>query len=282
MTSPEKSGRQFETQIEIAASRDAVWQAIASDAELRRWFSPEASTELKVGGEIVWEWKGHHRWPQRIEILEPGRRLRTRYDSAVDDESGGKKPLFIDFLLEGEGGTTTLRLVQSGFGSEAGFDGEYDGISRGWPVELRSLRLYLERHAGKDRRLAFASVDIDLGSTAAWERLTSQEGINCGSAVESMAEGAPFRFETTDGDVFSGRALACHAREFCGDAESHGGAFLRISVEEWAGKTHVWCWLGAYDHGEAKLSALQTRWEAMLKRLFAGDGETQSLGGQSS
>ena len=43
---------------------------------------------------------------------------------------------------------TTLRLVHSGFGPGADFDEEYDGISQGWPVELRSLRHYLENHAG--------------------------------------------------------------------------------------------------------------------------------------
>lgn len=261
--------RQFKTQIDIAAPRDAVWSAIADGTELRRWFAPEASTGPAVGGEVVWEWRGHHRWVQRIEILEPGTRLRTRYDSAVDDGNGGRKPLFIDFLLEGEGGITTLRLVQSGFGSEEGFDAEYDGISRGWPVELRSLRLYLEGHAGKDRRLAWSTRDIDVRPAEAWEKLTGDGGFACGTAVESMREGDPFRFETADGELISGTALACHPREFSGDAHSHGGAFFRISVEEWGGKSHVWCWFGAYDREQSELSALEARWGAMLDRLFA-------------
>ena len=86
------SSREFEMSIDIAAPRDAVWRAISEDTELRRWFAPEAKTDTEVGGEILWAWRDHHRWPQRIEILEPGRRLRTRYDSGVDHADGGKAP----------------------------------------------------------------------------------------------------------------------------------------------------------------------------------------------
>lgn len=271
--------RQFETQIDIQAPRDAVWEAISTDAGLRRWFAPVASADPQVGGEIVWKWDEHHRWPQRIEILEPGARLRTRYDSQVDDGTGGKKPLFIDFLLEGEGGMTTLRLVQSGFGPEAGFDSEYDGISRGWPVELRSLRLYLEQHAGKDRILAWSTMDLDLDAREVWERLTSAEGFGCGTVAESMREGEPFRFTTADGDVFEGTTLECHAREFSGNATSHGGAFFRVSAEEWGGKSHAWLWLGAYTQDPTDVAALQARWDAMLQRLFVANGETAAAGG---
>ena len=270
--------RQFETQLEIAAPRDAVWDALTRDAELRRWFAPRASVDPRVGGEVVWEWAGHHRWPQRIEVLEPGARLRTRYDSQVDGAGGGKQPLWIDFLLEGRGGATTLRVVQSGFGPEADFDQEYDGISRGWPVELRSLRLYLEQHRGRDRRLAWSSRDLTLDPAVAWARLTGPEGLRCGAAVEALREGEPFSFETADGDRFEGTALRCDRHEFSGDARSHGGAFLRLSVERWGGMAHVWCWLGAYECGPDETAALQQRWDAMLDRLFAANGDARPAG----
>jgi uncharacterized protein YndB with AHSA1/START domain len=273
MTEPD-TFREFETRIDLAAPKDAVWKALTDAEELRRWFAPVASVEAEVGGEIVWEWNAHHRWPQRVEILEPGVRLKTRYDSAVDDGKGGKKPLYIDFILEGTGGTTSLRVVQSGFGSEAGFDSEYDGISRGWPVELRSLRLYLEQHAGADRVVAWSTRNLDLDAAEAWQRLAGDQGFACGAEVQSMNEGDPFQFETADGDVFSGWALQCGAREFSGNASSHGDAFLRVSVEEYAGSAFVWCWLGAYDQSPDDLASLQVRWDAMLERLFAVAGET--------
>ena len=40
--------RSFETQLEIAAPRDVVWRAIASDQGLRNWFAPEAAFDEYV------------------------------------------------------------------------------------------------------------------------------------------------------------------------------------------------------------------------------------------
>lgn len=275
----EPISRRFETSIEIAAPRAAVWDAIATGEGLQRWFAPEAKAEAEVGGEVVWRWSDHHNWVQRVQLVEPETRLQTRYDSSVDDGAGGKKPLFIDFHLAGEGGMTTLRLVQSGFGPEAGFDDEYDGISHGWPVELRSLRLYLENHRGKDRKLAWSTMDLDLDATEAWRRLTGDQGFACGTIVESMREGEPFRFVTTDGDVLAGDALHCHRRQFSGDILSHGGGFFRISCQTWAGMTHVWLWLGAYDQSAEDLAALQGRWDTMLERLFVTNDAAAAQGG---
>lgn len=269
MSPSDPAPRQFEMQLSIAAPRDAVWEAIASDTELRRWFAPEARVVPGAGGEVQWTWPDLHTWPQAIEVWEPGARLRTRYDSAVDDGEGGKRPLFIDFFLEGEGGRTTLRLVQSGFGPEASFDEEYDGISRGWPVELRSLRLYLERHAGLDRRVAWCTATIDVAPEEAWERLAGAEALAFGEALDALREGEPFRFATVGGDVFAGRALCCEPRSFSGVASSHGDAFLRIAVEKCGGVQQVWLWLAAYGAAGDGLEELGGRWRAMLARLFS-------------
>ena len=267
MTDPREQ-RTYEIRIDLRAPRDAVWEAIATDAGLRRWFAPEARVDLREGGELVWNWPGHHEWIHRIEVVEPGARLRTRYDSAVDDGSGGKRPLFVDFLLEGEGGTTTLRLVQSGFGPEADFDAEYDGIRRGWPVELRSLRLALERHPGRERRIAWATTTVELDPPEAWRRLTGPRGLGCGAHSEDLEEGEPFAFATAQGDRFTGRALECHVGCLSVEVEAFGGAFLRASVDPVGRQTLVSCWLAAWDASPSELDALERRLTAMLERLF--------------
>lgn len=278
MTRP-TAPREFEMKIDIAAPRAAVWKAIATDTGLRRWFPPEAKVSPGVGGEVLWRWNEHFSWPQQIEIWEPESRLRTRYDSSVEDGEGGRRPLFVDFLLEGEGGRTTLRLVQSGFGPEAAFDHEYDGISRGWPVELRSLRLYLEQHAGKDRRLAWAKTAIRLDADEAWRRLTGDDGLACGASIDELSEGDSFRIRTAAGDVLEGDALQCHRREFTGRVRNHGDGFLRISADEWQGATHVWMWLATYGQPQDRVAELQARWDAMLGRLFQSQDEAAITGG---
>jgi hypothetical protein len=194
--------------------------------------------------------------------------LRTRYDSKVEDGEGGRKPLFIDFQLEGEGGRTTLRLVHSGFGPEAAFDEEYDGIGRGWPVELRSLRLYLEHHLGQDRQLAWSTRGVELEGSRVWQRLTGPDGLACGAGLDKLSEGQPFRFRTADGDELAGTTLCCHEREFSGLAASHGNGFLRFTVDRCGGGLQVWVWLATYGQDPSPTRALQARWDAMLDRLF--------------
>ena len=266
--SPQPASRQFETQIGIAAPRDAVWKALAEGPEIERWFAAQASIEPRLGGKLVWRWQGHHTWTHTIEAWQPGERLLTRYDSEVDDGRGGKQPLFVDFRLSGQGGSTTLRLVQSGFGPEASFDREYDGISHGWPVELRSLRLYLERHRGKPRTAAWLVHPTGLSPEKSWEVLTGDDGLGCGAALDRLQEGAPFALATREGDRLSGQALCCHRREFSGVVTNLDDAWVRLVVETWQGPTKVWFQVSTYGEPEADRAARVARLHGFLTRLF--------------
>ena len=265
------SARQYEQVLEIAAPRQTVWEALTTATGLRSWFAPEAEVDPRAGGRVRWTWPGLHDWPQTIEEIRPGERLLTRYDSPVDDGAGGKVPLFMDFLLSGEGGRTTLRMVHSGFGPGADFDAEYDGISRGWPVELQSLRLYCERHAGRPRNVVWTCRPVGMDARAGWELLMGPEGLGCGPKVEALAIGDAFDFTTPDGTRFAGEALRCHEREFSGRLSTHGDAFLRISVEPCGPELQAWLWLASYDGDAARDATLQASWDAMAARLFAGE-----------
>lgn len=262
----------FEIEIPIDAPRDEVWRALSEPRGVASWFAPRVELRPGVGGEVRWRWGELHDWPLRIEVWEPGRKLRLAYDSSVDDGAGGKRPLLIDFHLEGRGGSTVLRLVHSGFGPEADFDQEYDGIGRGWPVELQSLKLYLERHRGQERQVVWRTADVRGSHREVWRQLCGPAALACGEAVDRLAPGAPFAFETADGDRFEGRALCCQPQELAGVATSHGDAFLRLSVENCGGTDQVWLWLGAWGQDEERLEALGARWGAMLERLFAAEG----------
>ena len=225
------NNRKFEMEIEIAASPDQVWSAIADARELARWFAPTTAVEPEVGGRIVWQWGAHHVWPQTIEAFEPGQHLRTRYDSAVDDGAGGKRPLFVDFFLRGDGGTTKLRLVHSGFGPEAGFDAEFDGISDGWPVELRSLRHYLEHHRGKDRMVAWSLWTTPLPPAEAWARLTGDGGLALGG-LHDLREGEAYSFDVPGAGPIAGRVLFSPSeREFSGTVTNLADGWFRVHCE---------------------------------------------------
>lgn len=266
-----RSARSFEIEIVLDAATSVVWEAIATDSGLQRWFATGAQLTPGVGGEVVWRWSDQFTWPQKIEVWEPGRRLRTRYDSPVADGKGGRHPLFIDWALSGEGGRTRLRLVQSGFGSESDFDQEYDGISRGWPVELRSLKLYLEQHLGRDRRLAWCSFAVALSPDETWRRMTGSAGLGCGERIAALREGEHFHIDTPDGDRFEGNALVCGPREFSGVAENWGNGFLRISAEHVHGVSHPWVWLATWSVPRERVAELEARWKSRMRELFAAE-----------
>lgn len=256
--------RQFEQTLDIQVPREAVWQALTSGAEIVRWFAPEASVDPQVGGVVGWTWRDHFDWQQTIDAIEPGKHLRTRYD-AWRSNGEADDPLFIDFHLEGEGGTTTLRVVHSGFTADSSFDQEFEGISRGWPIELSSLRLYLERHRGKDRQLTWSRSVIDGDAKAVWAAICAPDAFACG-AVADILVGGQFAFVTADGDRFEGELLKSSPKEFVGVAKSHGDGFLRVWCGEQDGAVMVWLWLATY--GNEPPVGLQARWDGMIKRMF--------------
>ncbi|MGE3172094.1 MAG: SRPBCC domain-containing protein [Planctomycetota bacterium] len=261
--------RKFEMEIDIAAPRDAVWQALAEQEELERWFAPDAEVTPGVGGAVTWRWGDLHDWISTIEVYTPGDHLRLRYDSAVPAAGGGMRPLFVDFHLEGAGGTTTLRLVHSGFGPEASFDAEFDGISGGWPVELRSLRLYLERHRGRDRQLAWARRSTQVEPEALWRALIGDGGLQA-PKLTALAEGATFRVDVAGAGAIAGRALFVPgAREFSGVAQSLGDGWFRAHCERWAGATQCWLWLALYDRPDAEVQRFCAAFERLLDRAVA-------------
>lgn len=266
MTRPED--REFAMEIEITADRETVWRAITEARQIRNWFAPDVEVEPGEGGRMRWSWGEHHDWPHVIEQWKPSQHLRTRYDSQVEDGAGGKRPLFVDFFLEGDGGTTTLRLVHSGFGPEASFDDEYDGISSGWPVELRSLRHYLQRHPGIDRQVAWASTRCDLDPQEAWQRLVSAEGLGA-PTLGPAREGDTFRVDVPECGSIEGQVLFSPSeREFSGTAANLEDGWFRLHCERWGGATQVWVWLSLYGRPGAECDRFQAAFSQMLDRLY--------------
>jgi uncharacterized protein YndB with AHSA1/START domain len=258
------SPRQFDTELELSASPEAVWAAISEARENERWFAPRAEVVPGVGGRMLWSWGEAHSWPLEIEVWEPQKHLRARYASQVDDGRGGQVPIFVDFHVEGAGGKTKLRLVHSGFGPEASFDQEYDGISRGWPVELTSLRHYVERHLGQERAVAWSIGKPSSTPDAAWTALCAAIGdLDAARAGERIA----LRFGP--GAAIEGRCLRTGQREITVDADGLGDGFLRIGVESCTGELQVWLWLALWGRPQDETERFQQAFDALVARLFA-------------
>ena len=123
MTTETKSGRRYEITIDIAAPIERVWKAISDGEELMRWFPPEARSTPGPGGSIYYSWGPEFSSDCKIQVWEPPHHLRVdwiEHPPKADPVALAKEApirLAVDYELTGRGGSTTLRLVHSGFGA---------------------------------------------------------------------------------------------------------------------------------------------------------------------
>jgi uncharacterized protein YndB with AHSA1/START domain len=163
-----ESKRSHENVIEIDAPPQDVWRALSEGEELARWFAVQAEVAPGEGGswKVSWDESPVQTYAL-IAAWEPLRRLRLVPDPAA----GAPSRIAEEFEIEAlEGGRCRLRIVASGFSTDAAWDGEFEGTKNGWAVFLRNLRFYLEHQRG----LACASAGIPWRSTLTRARAFEQ------------------------------------------------------------------------------------------------------------
>jgi len=274
MTERQDTDRVVEAQIEIAAPADAVWKALTEADELARWFPLRARVEPGEGGSIWLSWEELYEGEARIRIWEPGRHLRTGYlppDEAA--ERPGALELLVDYHIEARGDTTVLRVVHSGFGREGQWDDEYEGVRRGWAYELRSLRHYLERHAGEHRRVAWAMRRLQIPEADAWARLMGGDGLLAEGTIAERGEGDAYSIRTASGLRLEGTVhINQPPLDFSGTVANLNDALFRLGLEPGKeGRTAV-LWLATYGLAQETVSEIADGFDAIFERtLGVGD-----------
>lgn len=241
--------RDVEGRVEIDASPERVWKALTEAAELERWFPLEARVEPGEGGEIFVSWKNEHAGTSKILVWDPPRHLRTTWGSPEDE--GGQAQV-TDYHIEAVGGRTVLRVVTSGFPTDAAWDDWVEGTRLGWRYELSSLRHYLEEHDGEDRDVVYLRRRVDLSRREAWDRLFGAGGVDFGSLE-------PATVHTEE------------PRQYTAVLRDPPGGMLRLSMEPCPpgieGKD-VTFFLSAWGEHRDRLAELEEAWAGTLERLF--------------
>ncbi len=129
--------RKFETELQINATPEQVWAAVTTPEGITSWFAPEARVNPGENGTVWISWGPGMEGESRIAAWEPGQKFAFT-QGRPDGES------MVEFQIEAQSGSTLLRLVQSGFGTDAKFDDEYNSTSRAWMLFLFLLRHGLE------------------------------------------------------------------------------------------------------------------------------------------
>lgn len=182
--------RSIELEVEVPGTPEEVWRAIATGPGISSWYVPHTVEEREGGAAMASFGPGPEmQIPGRVAAWEPPHRIV--FDGGED--AGG---LAFEWLVEArDGGSCVVRLVNSGFGSGAEWDGQYDGMAEGWKLFLLNLRLHMEHFAGQSARAVLPSAMWPGPREATWEALTAALGLpvepTVGDRVETSGADVP-------------------------------------------------------------------------------------------
>lgn len=258
--SKKPAGKTIDLAIEIAADRSAVWRAISDGEEMSRWFAPRARIEPGEGGSVWISWGGAAESTATIDVWREGERLRTRAPGPGEQAP----PQFVEYRIEGRGGSTLLRLVHSGFGAGDEWEEFIDTLDSGWRYFLFNLKHYLERHAGSPRRMVSQRREVARPKPATWERLVGRGGP---FATELPAvEGAPVTLWSGDAGTLVQVTPAMH---LAARVPSLNEALLLLELEPGGERYHVGVWLSLYGAAEATADRLERSLGLALEEALA-------------
>lgn len=218
---------------------------------------------------------------RKIAIWEPNVHFRTesiRADKPTVMDNGENVPYAIDWFLEHEGGTTRVRMVASGFGEGAAWDSEYDGTYHGWDLFHKTLKHYLEHHCGQAAANVVIYTMLPVPPTEAWDRLMSTEGFVAKGSLDDLSVGAPFSFETSQGDVFVGVVEKfVPGKTFSAMVESLNKAMLSLEMASMPGRgPFLYICLNTWGMPKDQVDALGGRLKAIVHGLFPKPTDTPS------
>ncbi len=220
--------RTIDLSVQIQASAEQVWRALATPEQIARWFAPVVTGGTAVGDEILFRWYPGGEYTKTVTAREEGKHLQF-----------GGGALVIDWFIASEsGGVTILRLVNSGFGDGAEWDDMYDATAGGWRYFLFNLRDYVEHHAGEPRAFVIERHEFSEPRAATMARARA----NAPAGFRVVADESPDRL--------------------WGTLPDHGNALLLIENEPGKKSYHCGVYLTLYGDAhryEAELEPYLTR-----------------------
>ena len=126
----------------IETTPEKVWEALTtSEISKRYWWDTAVVSDWKVGSPFALVL--HGKTTDVGEILEADRprRLSYTFQHILNDAARKERPSRVTFVLEQHGKLVKLTLTHEDFADSSVI---LDGISKGWPAILSSLKSLLE------------------------------------------------------------------------------------------------------------------------------------------
>jgi uncharacterized protein YndB with AHSA1/START domain len=190
--------RSIRDSVPLAATPEAVWEALTAASEIPRWFAPSARVAPGLGGAIELSWGPEMTARGRIVEWAPPGRL------AVEEESGLREEYTIRKTAEG----AVLELVHSGFPLGSEVDDQFDAITNGWKSFFAMLQHGLARHAGEPYVNVTAFAALAESRDRAWEEIAAPGGV-ARQGLSHPQPGQQLRLELATGESIRAEALHC-------------------------------------------------------------------------
>ncbi len=251
------SDRTIEHEIEVPGTPEQVWQAIATGQGITGWFVP-TKVEQQVGGAFELDFgPGMGSATGKVTVWEPP----TRF--AHLGTGGAGNPLTYEWQVEARsGGTCVVRLVTSGFLSEADWQTEYDSTTEGWKLFLNNLRLYLLHFAGQPCASMLVQRLIEVSPDDTWRLLTGSLGLTEAPTVGQQVS-------VSNAPALSGRVERFQSRlmTLLLDAPSRGIGV--VGTESFDAKGFPMVYLYLFGAGaEEAIRREEAAWREWIERTF--------------
>jgi uncharacterized protein YndB with AHSA1/START domain len=141
----------------IETTPEKLFQALTdSDFSKRYWFNTSFRTDWRIGSPFALVMDGKVTDTGTVLEYDPPKRLAYTFRNETDEAAAKEKPSRVTFVLQPYGKLVKLTLTHDDFvpGSV-----NLDGISKGWPAILSSLKSLLEK--GEPLAIPFAAMEID-------------------------------------------------------------------------------------------------------------------------
>ena len=126
----------------IETTPEKLWEALTnSDFSKRYWWDTSVVSDWKVGSPFSLVLNGKTTDVGEILEADPPRRLSYTFRHILNEAASNERPSRVTFVLEPHGKLVKLTLTHQDFAATSVI---LDGISKGWPAIMSSLKSMLE------------------------------------------------------------------------------------------------------------------------------------------